>query len=149
MCTPRLFEVKSEARKLITIRKEGSERIVRFAADHINEMSTAREIAWEITEWIEDRYGEMDAPGFDANNVSNASLSIDMSEINMLGSVGLNELINVNRQARLRGVELVLANVQDPVRDIFALTRLERMFQFAKLKLNHSNAQRVAVEASE
>ena len=87
-----------------------------------------------MTDLLEERYGDLNVPTFD-NPVSadraDLELTVDFSDIGRLTSIALNELINMNRQARTRGVQLVLANVSDSLRDIFTLTRLERMFNFS------------------
>lgn len=113
--------------KLIKVHTVGSRRSVQFSSDHINNMTTARQVAWQLTELLEERFGDVDET---VENADDRELEIDMSQISFLSSVGLNELININRQAKIRCVEIVLADVQDQVRDIFALTRLERMFKF-------------------
>ena len=113
--------------KLIQVHNAGSCRRVVFSPKHINEMSVARKVTWELTEFMEDRYGDSVDPVEDCGD---RRLEIDMSVIDFLSSVGLNELININRQAKIRGIEIVLVGAQDQVRDIFVLTRLERMFKF-------------------
>lgn len=57
-------------------------------------------------------------------------LNLDLKRVERISSDGLNELIGINSLARSRGVRLVLLDVQEAVRGIFALTRLERMFEF-------------------
>ncbi len=111
---------------LIEVQSTGTNPIVRFATDDINQTGKARSIAAEITQLIEDFYGDESS----ADSVEDRELSIDMSEISFMASVGLNELINLNRKARGQGVGLILSNVQDSVREVFALTRLERSFRF-------------------
>ena len=119
---------------LIKIHTDGSRRTVRFSTEHINDASTARRITTQVTDLLEERYGDLNVPTFD-NPVSadraDLELTVDFSDIGRLTSIALNELINMNRQARTRGVQLVLANVSDSLRDIFTLTRLERMFNFS------------------
>ena len=111
---------------LIEVQSTGTNPIGRFATDDINQTGKARSIAAEITQLIEDFYGDESS----ADSVEDRELSIDMSEISFMASVGLNELINLNRKARGQGVGLILSNVQDSVREVFALTRLERSFRF-------------------
>ena len=59
---------------------------------------------------------------------------LDFQWIEKITSVGLNELIKINAEARRREVKVVLANVTKSVREILALTRLERLFDFEPLK---------------
>lgn len=62
-----------------------------------------------------------------------SSLFVDMSEIERITSEGLNELIGLNSEARSRGISIQLLDVCPAVRDIFKLTRLERMFEFGTI----------------
>ena len=116
--------------KLIKIHTDGQRRVVWFSPEHINDLTSARRIATQITELLEERYGDIDLEMTDPESGEH-ELTIDMSKIAFLSSVGLNELIALNRQARVRGVQLVLADVQDSVKNILALTRLERLFRFS------------------
>ena len=61
------------------------------------------------------------------------SLLVDMSEIERITSEGLNELIGLNSEARARGISVQLLDVCPSVRDVFKLTRLERMFEFGSV----------------
>ncbi len=65
-----------------------------------------------------------------AEGCSESCLFVDMSEIERITSEGLNELIALNSEARSRGVSIQLLDVCPSVRDVFKLTRLERMFEF-------------------
>ena len=116
--------------KLIKIRADGGHNVIRFGQDLINEMSTARQIASQITDFLEQFFCERNFDSITAGS-SEPRVILDMSNIHFISSVGLNELISVNRQARIRGVQLVLADVNESVRNILALTRLERLFQFS------------------
>lgn len=62
------------------------------------------------------------------------ALFVDMSEIQRITSEGLNELIGLNSEARSLGVSVKLLDVCTSVRDVFKLTRLERMFEFETLE---------------
>ncbi len=62
-------------------------------------------------------------------------VEVDFADVQSLSSANLGGLIQVNREARGLGADLVLTNVGDPVRDIFKLTRLDRMFTFANSTL--------------
>ena len=67
---------------------------------------------------------------------SGPSLLVDMSEIERITSEGLNELIGLNSEARSRGIFIQLLDVCPSVRDVFKLTRLERMFEFGTVASN-------------
>ena len=69
------------------------------------------------------------AESLDAGGVG--VIALDLGEMKMLTSQTLNELITLNTRAKSCGVRLVLTNLADDLRDIFAITRLERMFELA------------------
>ena len=96
--------------------------MVSFSTEDINQMDTARQISWQLSELIGK---ETEDDG------RNEVLNLDFKEIDRISSAGLNELIGINSQARSLGVRVVLVDVQQSVRDVFALTRLERMFEFS------------------
>jgi anti-anti-sigma factor len=108
--------------ELVRINSEGTSRMVSFSSEHINRMETARQISWQLSELIGEDKGQNDHQGV---------LNLDFKEIDWISSAGLNELIGINSQARSQGVRIVLVDVQQSVRDVFALTRLERMFEFS------------------
>ncbi|MEM8671483.1 MAG: STAS domain-containing protein [Planctomycetota bacterium] len=66
-----------------------------------------------------------------AQKEGRAKLNLDFRQVNRVGSEGLNELIAINSHARCDGVQVVLVNVQENVREVFSMTRLERLFEFA------------------
>lgn len=106
---------------LLTIRTEGNARVVSFSRQHFNDTTTSHEIACGVGELLD----EQDGSGAD----SFETLDLDLHQIDYLSSVALNQLIGINRRARANGIRLVLSNVQQAVCDVFALTRLERMFE--------------------
>ena len=103
---------------LISVRDAGNEKVISFSRRHINTDSTARQIAGRLGELLE---------GGEERDFE--TLNLDLEQIDWLSSVALNHLIGINRSARDRGIRLVLTNVQESVREVFALTRLERMFE--------------------
>ncbi|TWU42942.1 STAS domain protein [Novipirellula aureliae] len=97
---------------------KGDQPWISLSADHLNDAETASELSDHVTQWIESR------PSADATDL----VAVDLAEVAWVSSVGLNELIEMNRSARKNGVRLVLTNVQTAVREVLVLTRLERMF---------------------
>ena len=89
---------------------------VTLSQEHLNNMGAARQVAGHLDQLAE--------------SAADSQLNIDLKEVERITSAGLNELIGINSQARSCGVRLVLLDVQEAVRDVFALTRLERMFEF-------------------
>lgn len=61
---------------------------------------------------------------------STEELRVDLSSIDRIDSEGLNELIRTQSRLRARGVQLRLTGVGSTVREVFRLTRLERVFEF-------------------
>ncbi len=106
--------------ELIRVSIHGSETTVSFSPDHFNRTDTAEQISSDLCELIE--CSQPDACPLE-------HIVIDFRDIDRLGSAGLNGLIGIKSKARSHGVHLVLSNVQDSVRDVFALTRMERMFE--------------------
>ncbi len=108
---------------LIRVRVDGAERTISFSPDHLNDSSTAEQIAGHLNDLVAADDGS--AAGGDPPQ----TLNLDFNEIDSLSSAALNQLIGINRQARRCDIRLVLTNVQESVRDLFELTRLERSFE--------------------
>ena len=113
--------------ELIQIVAEGSRTTISFSSEHLNRRDTARQIAGQLSEHLLTSSTESHHSGV---------LKIDFGDIDRLSSAGLNALIGINSQARNRGVRLVLLDVQAAVRDVFTLTRLERLFEFDSTAVN-------------
>lgn len=56
-------------------------------------------------------------------------LVLDLGQLTQLSSECLNQLISVNCHARSQGVQLVLANLCEPLHAVFRITRLDRLFE--------------------
>lgn len=54
---------------------------------------------------------------------------VDLGHLQTVSSLVLNQLIVFNSQARSRGIQVLMIGVQPAVREVFVLTRLDRMFQ--------------------
>ena len=100
--------------ELVQVSKDGNSRTILFRSEHINTVTTARQIASELISIISDEEFE--------------TLNVDLSDVPSLGSTALNELISINSNAKQRGVQMVLTNVCDNVQQVLLLTRLERIF---------------------
>ena len=86
----------------------------------------------EIIKKIEEQPGPDQSAETLFGSDSPAAVHMDLEHLHRISSAGLNELINMNRQSKSRGARFVLENVHESLRDVFALTRLERMFEFAE-----------------
>ena len=101
-----------------------SENIITLEQDHLNQIGSCIDVTGRLEDLIEEI-----GTGEGKNNVV-----LDFQWIEKITSVGLNELIKINAEARRREVKVVLANVTKSVREILALTRLERLFDFEPIK---------------
>jgi anti-anti-sigma factor len=107
--------------ELIKVCRKGSETVVSFTAENLNRFDSAQRIARD--------FGELFENGLCRSHPIDC-IHVDLNSINRITSVGLNGLIQMNSKSRSHGVRLVLANVPESVRDVFRLTRMERMFEF-------------------
>jgi anti-anti-sigma factor len=98
---------------------QGGRKTVSLGGEQLNRFGAGRAISAHLEEL---------AAGRTTHQV--AQLHLDLKSVKGITSAGLNELIGINSQARNRGIRLVLLDVQESVREIFSLTRLERMFEF-------------------
>ncbi|MFK8114224.1 MAG: STAS domain-containing protein [Rubripirellula sp.] len=108
--------------EMIRVSPDGLEKTVSISHSHLNNMKAARELAGNLGELFDNDSTPSD---------TESRVNLDLKEIKRINSDGLNELIGINTQARNHGIQLVLIDVQEEVRKVFELTRLERMFEFA------------------
>jgi anti-anti-sigma factor len=66
-----------------------------------------------------------------ADNPTVPLVVLDLSRVLVLPSLALGALVQMATKCRAREQKLKLAGVQPPVRQVFAITRLDRVFQFA------------------
>ena len=66
-----------------------------------------------------------------AANPAVALVVVDLSRVSLLPSIALGLLVQMAGKCRAREQKLKLAGVQPPVRQVFAITRLDRVVQFA------------------
>ena len=94
----------------------------------------ARSVDQALAGWLSNSSGPS---GLTSNEPSNAVLEIDLHLVSRINSTGLNSLISVQTLARHAGVRLELSGVCAEVREVFRITRLERMFEIVS---NDANA---------
>ncbi len=63
-----------------------------------------------------------------AQQKSMARLIIDLKSVPYMDSSGVATLVEAMQQTRRRGVKLILCNMQDKVRSIFEIARLDTVF---------------------
>ncbi|MEN9231767.1 MAG: STAS domain-containing protein [Thermostichus sp. DG02_5_bins_236] len=56
-------------------------------------------------------------------------LLLDLSEVTLIDSMGLSLLVSAQRNCRLAGYQLKLAGLQEQAKLIFAVTRLDSIFE--------------------
>ncbi len=76
-----------------------------------------RRTASALAEWLES-----------TSRLGASRIIVDMGGITFMDSTGLATLIRFMKQCRAAGGDLLLANLQQPVRIIFELTRLDSAF---------------------
>ncbi|WP_442505829.1 STAS domain-containing protein [Novipirellula sp. SH528] len=124
MSNLRNSEPKSSEEKHHSLLEDAeAEQIISCSTKQLNSLKTARGLREDLFRWMHLR---TDAPR--CSNTAAPTLKLDLGGVDWLSSVGLNELISINRKARKLGVKLILTEVGETVREVFALTRLERMF---------------------
>lgn len=60
-----------------------------------------------------------------------SQLLLDMTQVKFLSSAALNNLVILNRHIAARKGRIVLAELQEPVREVFTYTGLNRLFTLA------------------
>ncbi len=105
---------------------EALDNIITLEQDHLNQIGSCQ----DVTGRLDDILDEATEPS------SNLDVMLDFQWIEKITSIGLNELIKINTEARRRGVRIILGNVSKTVREIFALTRLERLFEFEVARIS-------------
>ncbi len=107
----------------MTVQSKESEtfaNIITLEQDHLNQFGSAKEFANRFDDILDEA----------ETGPQPVKVSLDFQWINRITSIGLNEIIGINTEARKRNIRIVLSNVPKSVRDIFSLTRLERLFEF-------------------
>tara|TARA_R110002111_G_scaffold100750_3_gene156046 strand:- start:278 stop:649 length:372 start_codon:yes stop_codon:yes gene_type:complete len=107
--------------ELIQVCVKGTEAVVSFPAGKLNQFESARGIAGDFCELIENGL-------FSSHPI--VDIKVDLRGIDRISSAGLNGLIQMNSKSRSHGVRMVLLNVPTTVLEVFKLTRIERMFDF-------------------
>ena len=103
------------------IRIDGCELIVSPKSGTMNRRKSARILSSQISDAL-----EVPRPSMVAD------LIFDFRHVHWISSVGLNELIEIQRQMRANGISLKLRAMGPSVRDVFRITRLERIFEFSE-----------------
>src|SRR5258708_7323812 len=58
-------------------------------------------------------------------------LVLDLSRVKILPSLALGLLMQISKKCKARDQKLILAALEPQIRQVFAITRLDRLFEFA------------------
>ncbi len=61
-----------------------------------------------------------------------SSIVLDFTDISFINSAGLGSCVTVHNDAKPRGAAVVLYGMHASIRDIFTMTRLDKLFQIAE-----------------
>ena len=103
-----------------------TDNIITLEQDHLNQIGSCQDVTGRLDDIVEEA----------ADQSPNLDVMLDFQWIEKITSIGLNELIKINTEARRRGVRIILGNVSKTIREIFALTRLERLFEFEAARIS-------------
>jgi anti-anti-sigma factor len=101
----------------ILVTKETDQTIIIIGAESLSDISRARSLGPQLIRLLE------------AEKTN--SMLIDLRQVHQLSSESLNQLIAINCHARSLGVRLILANLCQPLGEVFRITRLDRLFELA------------------
>ena len=90
-------------------------RVVEFTNNKILDEANIKEIGDAVLALVDER----DAP----------RILIDFSNVDHLSSAALGMLINVNNRVRTKNGSLRLANIKPSIRDVFVITKLDKLFK--------------------
>lgn len=105
-------------RSLVETKDHQGHTTVRIQAQSLSEFADVSELSNELCRTIEQNEDPID------------QVEVDFASTGQITSAGLNCLMILKSKVRRHEVDFVLCNVNSPVRDVFRLTRLERLFDF-------------------
>ena len=104
--------------KLVEKRVDQGQTTLRIQAQSLARSEDAGELSDQLCKTIEQNQDSVD------------HVEVDFASTRQISSAGLNSLMILKSKVRRHEVDFVLCNVNSPVRDVFRLTRLERLFEF-------------------
>ena len=113
--------------EMIRMRADGEEKTISFSTEHLNGVTSSHQLASHIGEFM---------GSLDTSDSEDHCLKLDFTHVDRINSTALAQLIRLNSEARNRGIRFELLDVQQTVRNVFELTRLERMFAFSTTAMN-------------
>lgn len=101
------------------IRFDQTELVVSPSLKSMNRLGTARQLSAEIDRAVE---------SIDEEHPTLTDVVIDLGNVTWISSAGLNTLIRLQASVREAGRCVKLRSMNETVRDVFRITRLERVF---------------------
>ena len=98
----------------LAISEVGKVTIVRFADRRILDESNIQEVGQELFQLVDEEDREQ--------------LLLNFADVEFLSSSALGKLITLHRKLKARGGMLKFSNVRSEIYDVFAITRLNKLF---------------------
>ena len=84
---------------------------------------------------LDDQQLKLLSPAIDETVASNSDISLivlELSRVQLMPSLAIGLLVQLSNKCKARQQKLKLAGVSPQVRQVFAVTRLDRVFEFAE-----------------
>jgi len=107
-----------DAQSRLLIQKQPDVTIVEFLDRNILDEGNIQQIAEEIGQIID--------------NSANPKLLISFENVDHMASAALGALITINNKVRDKDGQLKLANISPQIYEVFAITKLDKLFQIYK-----------------
>ncbi len=104
----------------VTVSQCGEDLVARFLSPQLNEPEVAQEISERLQAALE------------SCSQSIKSVQLDLGGVSSIASLALNHLIDFHAKATVLGIDVEISDVQPAVREVLAITRLDRMFRLAE-----------------
>jgi len=101
-------------RRSLEVREVGDVTMVRFRDKRITEDHKAQEVGRELYNLVEGGNGK--------------NVLVSLSSVDFLSSAALGKLVTLDKKTRARGGVLKLSDICPKLSQIFAVTRLDRLF---------------------
>src|SRR5438552_18159526 len=99
----------------LSVVQEKAVRIVEFTNNKILDEANIAEIGSTLSTLIDEN--------------ENPKILLDFANVDHLSSAALGMLINVNNRIRQRNGQLRLANIKPQIREVFTITKLDKLFR--------------------
>lgn len=103
----------------VTVSQRGNDLVARLNSPRLNEPAIAQETSDQLQSAL------------DACPAGTQAVHLDLGDVRAIASVALNHLIGFHTKARGQGIHVAITDVQPAVREVFEITRLDRVFRVA------------------